>query len=139
VIVLDAGAWTLALLDANGVGVAAAEAMAADARWVAPAHAPLEVFRTIRRYRLRGLIDASFETEACQIVVGAEVEYLGTEKWLLEDVLRLRHNLSIYDAPYVAIALRFDVALVTADRKLARATRAAGAKVIDVAQDGTGA
>ncbi|MDR1078163.1 MAG: type II toxin-antitoxin system VapC family toxin [Propionibacteriaceae bacterium] len=133
-IVIDAGAWTLALLDAGSAGAAAAEAMAADARWIAPAHAPLEVFRTIRRYRLRELIDASFEVEACQAVVDAAVEYLGADKWLLEDVLGLRHNLSIYDAPYLAIALRFDAPLLTADRKLARAAQAVGATTIDVAR-----
>jgi predicted nucleic acid-binding protein len=41
---------------------------------------------------------------------------------LLPRCWQLRHNLTPYDAAYVALAEVLDVALVTADRRLARAT-----------------
>jgi predicted nucleic acid-binding protein len=42
---------------------------------------------------------------------------------LLHRAWQLRHNLSFYDGLYVALAEVLDVALVTLDRRLARATR----------------
>ena len=41
---------------------------------------------------------------------------------LLDRIWALRHNLSGYDATYVALAESLDVLLITTDRRLARAT-----------------
>jgi predicted nucleic acid-binding protein len=43
---------------------------------------------------------------------------------LLDRILELRDNFSVYDACYVALAERMDAALVTADQRLAAAVRA---------------
>lgn len=40
---------------------------------------------------------------------------------LLADMWRLRHNVTGYDAAYVALAARLDLPLATADQKLAQA------------------
>lgn len=58
------------------------------------------------------------------------VRYLGPEPWLLAEVWRARHVLSAYDAPYVAIAMRYRVPLVTLDERLARAARAMRVEVL---------
>ena len=52
--------------------------------------------------------------------LGAEVLRIGRE-----------HNLTVYDALYLELALRLDRPLATLDRKLARAAEAAGAAVFD--------
>ncbi len=43
---------------------------------------------------------------------------------LLERILELRDNFSVYDACYVALAERVDATLITADRRLVAAVRA---------------
>jgi predicted nucleic acid-binding protein len=40
---------------------------------------------------------------------------------MLDEMWRLRDNLAMYDAAYVALAARLDLPLVTVDQKLARA------------------
>ncbi|MDR1441136.1 MAG: type II toxin-antitoxin system VapC family toxin [Bifidobacteriaceae bacterium] len=129
---VDASAWVLALLDSGAPGLTAKEEMIRDPHWTAPAHALLEVIRTIRRYRRQELVSSSTEEAAVQAVIEAEVEYWGAEDWLLQASWDLRHNLSIYDAPYVAIALRLRAPLVTGDLRLAAAASAAGARVVPV-------
>ena len=54
---------------------------------------------------------------------------MAREPWLLDLVWTYRHDVSLDDAPYVALALRYDVPLVTSDQRLARAARALGAAV----------
>jgi predicted nucleic acid-binding protein len=103
--------------------------MIADPQWAAPTHAALETIRTIRRFQTVGTINAETEALAVASVIDATVEYCGAEPWLLRDAWALRHNLSIYDAPYVAIAIRFSAPLLTADQRLARAAHSAGATV----------
>jgi predicted nucleic acid-binding protein len=60
----------------------------------------------------------------------AEVDYTWAERWLLAAVWEIRHNVSPYDAPYVALARRNDIPLVTFDERLARAARSLGADVL---------
>lgn len=60
----------------------------------------------------------------------AEVRYTGPEGWLLAAVWNYRHNISPYDAPYVALAQHYGVPLVTLDARLARAASATGVDVL---------
>lgn len=60
----------------------------------------------------------------------------------VEDALALAmtHGLSVYDACYVALAVAGGLPLVTADRRMARAARAAGCDVVcfaEGAEEGT--
>lgn len=44
--------------------------------------------------------------------------------------IAMAHNLTIYDAAYLELAIRRSLPLATLDRKLARAARAEGVEVI---------
>ena len=128
-IVVDAGVWVRSLVDADESGDACRVAMTADPDWAAPSHAALEVLRTIRRYETAGLIKSTF-AEACAESVGAaEVRYVGPEPWMLHATWQIRHNVSIYDAPYVVLARRFDAVLTTLDQRLSRAAMSLGVSV----------
>lgn len=129
-IVVDASAWARALVDAGRDGEACRAELRRDPAWVAPAHAAVETLRTIRRYEVSGLLTTEAADAHATAVRDAAVRYLGPEPWLLAEVWRARHTLSAYDAPYVAIAKRYGVPLVTLDERLARAARPAGVGVL---------
>ena len=129
-IVLDASAWVQALVDAGPYGDAARAVLTADPEWLAPPHAPLEVLRTLRRYETSGTLPTSSADLLAAEVISAEVLFAPTDPTLLNSVWDRRHNISAYDAPYVALAQRLNVALVTQDRRLARTAKALGVAVV---------
>ena len=97
-----------------------------DLDWAAPAHTPLEVLRTLRRYESVGTLSSAAATAFADEVRAAQVRYAHPDEDLLDDVWRHRHNLNPYDAPYVALAQRHGVVLVTNDARLARAAQTSG-------------
>ncbi|MGH7919150.1 MAG: type II toxin-antitoxin system VapC family toxin, partial [Candidatus Dormibacteraceae bacterium] len=99
-IVLDAEAWVRALVDAGPAGDACRRVLSDDPDWAAPAHAAIEVLRTIRRYESAGLIDAPRANSHAAAVWGAELRYSGAERWILAAGWGHRHDISPYDAPY---------------------------------------
>lgn len=129
-IVVDAGAWVRALVDNGPLGDASRQVLTDDPEWAAPAHAPIEVLRTIRRYEFAGLVAGEQAGAHAAAVREAELLYAGPERWLLATVWDRRHNISPYDAPYVALALHHGVPLVTFDERLARAAIDTGADVL---------
>jgi len=129
-IVVDAGIWVRSLIDEGSTGVAARQVLTDDPAWTAPAHAPIEVLRTVRRYETAGFLTSAQAGSVAAEVLAAEIDYVGPESWLLASVWRYRHNISAYDAPYVTIAQRRDVPLVTLDQRLARAAAVAGVRVL---------
>lgn len=129
-IVVDASAWVRALVDSGSLGDAARRILSADPDWMVPAHTPLEVLRTIRRYEARQFLTVVQAAEFANAVVRTELRYEMPEAWLLSQVWKSRHNLSAYDAPYVALAARYAAALVTSDGRLASAAAAAGVRVV---------
>jgi predicted nucleic acid-binding protein len=130
VIVVDASVWVRSLVDDGSLGDAARRVLAGDLRWTAPAHAPIEALRTVRRYETSGLLTTAQAQSIADEVLAAEVDYVGPERWLLASGWRYRHSLSGYDAPYVVIAESRGIPLVTLDQRLARAASAAGLQVI---------
>jgi predicted nucleic acid-binding protein len=126
VIVLDASAWVRSLVDAGPAGAAARATLTNDPVWAAPAHMPIEILRTIRRYESARIIDTEQADAFAAQVSGAEVRYAQPEEWMLGAIWRRRHNISPYDAAYVALAGYYDVPLVTLDERLAKAAAAAG-------------
>jgi predicted nucleic acid-binding protein len=92
-----------------------------DSDWIAPAlwrHELANILATAMRVRGLSLTEALYAFAAAErLVVDAEIEPE------LPDRLELaaRGKISAYDAEFVAVALRLDLPLVTADRRLAQA------------------
>ncbi len=85
-------------------------------------HAPqlldLEVANALRRCLLRGEIDNRRGGEALADLMGISIERHGHQP-LLERIWQLRHNLTAYDAAYLALAERLGAPLLTLDTALA--------------------
>jgi predicted nucleic acid-binding protein len=118
--VCDASALVALLLDAG-----------ADGHWVtailegtnlaAPALLSFEVANIIRRHQLADLIPRDQAIQAHADMLDLAIDFWPYEL-LAERTWDLRHNLSIYDGSYVALAEILDAPLVTLDAKLAGAS-----------------
>lgn len=120
-IVVDANVVVMALVDAGDRGDAARAAMVADDAWIAPAHMPLEVMRVLARAVRAGRLLVVDADAAARTLITMQVEYVGSDNALLQAVWGVRHNVASYDAAYLAVAVMYDVALVSFDDRLARA------------------
>jgi predicted nucleic acid-binding protein len=107
------------VIDASAVGTGSPLITEADALF-APELIDLEVANLLRKSVLRYEKDAA---EASRILAAwaendvvrfSHVPYLDT-------VWSLRHNITSYDAAYVALAMHLGAVLLTADRRLATA------------------
>ncbi|MBO9569224.1 MAG: type II toxin-antitoxin system VapC family toxin [Cellulomonas iranensis] len=118
-LVVDASAVLAVLLDPGTRGEQAAR-HARDARLVAPDLLGYEVLNVLRRRRASGHLT----TNQADLAVRTWDE-LPVELWALaplqDRVWRLAHNLSAYDAAYVALAEHLDAPLLTGDHRLAAA------------------
>jgi predicted nucleic acid-binding protein len=119
-IVVDASAMIEVLLRTPA-------AAAVDARLFEPGetlHAPhlldVEVAQVIRRYVANGDIDANRGREALDDLADLRLRRYPHDL-LLPRIWELRHNLTAYDAAYVALAEALDAPLLTRDRRLAAA------------------
>ena len=98
----------------------------------APALLDIEVAHAVRRYAAAGeLADEAAERALAALADLDVVRY--TCELLLPLIWRLRHNLTAYDAAFVALAAVLDAPLVTLDARIARApwSRLAG-RVISI-------
>ncbi|MFC0860752.1 type II toxin-antitoxin system VapC family toxin [Sphaerimonospora cavernae] len=120
-IVIDASVLAEALTGSGSVGDAAREVLAADTRWAAPSHLKVETMSVIRGRLLGRKITSAVADQAADDLREILVDRID-EDGLLPRMWQLRHNLSSYDAAYVAAAEALQCTLVTADRKLAAAT-----------------
>jgi predicted nucleic acid-binding protein len=115
VIVADASAAILGLLnDGDARRVLASETV------VVPHLADSEIAHTLRSQVIRRRIDDAAARIALDRWARLGVRRVGVTE-LLPRIWALRENLSAYDATYVALAEAFDVALLTADVKIAGA------------------
>jgi predicted nucleic acid-binding protein len=115
VIVVDASAGVLALLNDSD-----ARAMLAEEAVVCPHLADSEIAQALRSLVLRDAIEVSAAERALDVWARLGVQRVAVSG-LLGRVWQLRDNLTAYDATYVAVAEAFEVPLVTADARLARA------------------
>lgn len=118
-VVVDASAVIAALVDAGPDGTWAAATLLGGA-WFAPALMPFEAANILRRHEAARLIGADQAAQAHADLLDLRVEYwphglLAARAW------RLRHNLTVYDACYVALAEVVEADLVTLDRRIADA------------------
>ena len=88
-------------------------------------HAPhlldVEVAQVMRRLVATDVISASRAKEALDDLLDLSLIRHPHMPWLPR-IWELRHNLTAYDATYVALAEALDGPLLTCDRKLAKAT-----------------
>ncbi len=115
-IVVDASAAVLGLLDDGD----ARRRLATD-RLAAPHLVDAEVLHTVGRQVRRGVIEAADASRAVR-----SWQRLGVQRFpvvgMLDRVWELRHNVTAYDATYVALAEELDCPLLTADARLANAS-----------------
>lgn len=129
-IVVDASVWALALTVDSAEASAARRLLADDVHWAMPTHGPLETLRTIRRFEATGGLSPTLATAAIDAMCATELELAEPSASILREVWTLRHRISPYDAAYVALAARHECALVTFDKRLARAASDTGITAI---------
>ena len=122
-IVIDASTMVFALASPSAQGDAARAVLAQDDLWLALAHMPLDVTRTLRKATIGGAMTEANAAAAYQALATAEITYVGTTPILLATVWAMRHNVSAYDAAYLAIAAQHEARLVTLDSRLAKAAK----------------
>ncbi|MFT4028329.1 MAG: type II toxin-antitoxin system VapC family toxin [Protaetiibacter sp.] len=87
-----------------------------------PSAADLEIMSAWRRMILAGTVGASTVREAVELYSAMAIrrhEHI----LLLPRIWQLRHDITAFDAAYVALAEALGMPLLTADRKLARTAR----------------
>ena len=75
----------------------------------------------VRRWVAQGLLAVPRADRAVANLAGLPIERY-SHAFLMPRVWELRHNLTPYDAAYVALAEALDAVLVTADGRLARSS-----------------
>jgi predicted nucleic acid-binding protein len=116
-LIVDASV-VIALLVDGDARVAASVPL--DAALAAPAHLDAEVLSALFGLARGGVLDEARLARAAADLVLAPIRRLALEP-LVPDALSLRHNLSAYDALYVAAARALECGLVTRDHGLAAA------------------
>ena len=118
-IVVDASVIVTALSDDGADGVRVRARILSDLL-VAPHVIDLEVLSAWRRLVAAGELDERRAAGAVADLSSLVLQRVAHEP-LLVRCWELRHNLTAYDAAYVALAELFDVPLVTGDARLAAA------------------
>ena len=128
-IVLDASAvieWLLGLPRSEAIAERITDA---DQHIHVPHLLAVEVAQVIRRFEARGEISDVRASAALE-----DLADLGATRHeheaLLPIVWQLRHNLTAYDAVYVALALALEAPLLTLDERLANAPHGAEVELV---------
>jgi predicted nucleic acid-binding protein len=122
VIVVDASALIETLLRSSAAAGVDTRLFASGQALHAPHLLDVEVAQVVRRYVALGDIDDEQGRGALSDLAALRLQRHGHDL-LLPRVWALRHNLSAYDAVYVALAQSLDAPLLTCDRRLAAAAR----------------
>lgn len=118
-VVCDASALTALLLDGGPDGQWVTEALTGG-DLAAPTLVGFETANIVRRHELAGLISPDQAAQAHADLIDLAIEHWPYEL-LAARAWRLRLNLSIYDASYVALAELLGATLITLDRRIGRA------------------
>ena len=116
---IDASALVAALVDQGPDGRWASATLAAD-RIAAPELLLAEASNTLRQLERRGVLAAFEATSAHQAMLDLDVELFPCRPFSTR-VWELRHNVTAYDAWYVAVAEMVGGPLATLDCRMARA------------------
>ncbi len=119
-IVLDASALLAVLLGTAASAAVAPRIFDGGASLHAPHLIDIEVAHVVRRYAAMGEIDAERGRAALANLAALRLQR-HAQTSLLPRIWALRHNLTAYDASYVALAEALDAPLLTRDARLASA------------------
>jgi len=119
-IVIDASAALELLLASPTGGRVAERALGQAESMCAPHLIDLEVAQVLRRYTLSGDMGRSRAAEALQDFLDLSIERYPHDLFLTR-IWQMRHNLTAYDAAYVALAEALGAVLLTTDARLAAA------------------
>ncbi|WP_109472316.1 type II toxin-antitoxin system VapC family toxin [Ornithinimicrobium cavernae] len=122
-IVVDASVLVAALADDGPVGGVARAELSHDAHWTVPDHCVAEVFSALRGLWLGRQISPARAESALEALEPFELDVVPTQG-LLARMWELRHDVSGYDAAYLALAEASACPLVTADARLVRVPEA---------------
>lgn len=115
---MDASAVVVLILRLGGAEVVERE-LVRDS-FVAPAHLDAEVLSALVRLTRRAMVEPARAQQAIAALRRMRIRRMSLPS-LLDDAWAHRHNLSAYDALYVALGARLGCGLLTADRRLASA------------------
>ncbi len=118
-IVIDASVLVTALVD-DGDDGGVVRGRLVDEDLAGPELIDLEVVSVLRRFVGAGRLTAERARQALTDLHDLRIE-LVSHRPLLSRCWSLRHNLTVYDAAYVALAEALDAVLLTADARLAAA------------------
>jgi predicted nucleic acid-binding protein len=124
-IVVDANVMVFAYVGITERAQAAREALSADSDWIAPGHMPIEVIRTLSKAVVGNHLTKADATTAFEALMSAAIRFVETDQVIMRAVWSMRHNVSAYDAAYLAIAAIHEARLVTFDHRLAKAAEQA--------------
>lgn len=119
-IVLDASALVEVLLRTPATAVLTPRLRQPGETVHAPHLINLEVAQTLRRYFAAGVLSARRAGEALEDLASFPMT-LYSHRPFLRRIWELRHNVTAYDAAYLALAEALDAPLVTCDHALASA------------------
>ncbi len=119
-IVVDASAVIEVLLVTPASHVIERRMHRADGSLHAPQLLDIEVLQVLRRLCAQGVTSADRCREALDDLSDLPINRYGHES-LVARIWALRHNMTAYDATYVALAEALDAPLITRDRRLAGA------------------
>jgi predicted nucleic acid-binding protein len=117
-LVCDASAVVAILLDSGPDGAWMANRLMGN-NLFAPTLMPFECSNIIRRHELSGLVSSDQAAQAHLDLLELPVE-LWPYEVLAPRISKLRQNLTIYEAAYVALAETIETPLVTLDRRIQR-------------------
>ena len=120
-IVIDASTLIDALLDVRGAARVAERLFGAGETLHAPHLIDIEVAQVMRRYSRSGEIDAARGMQILEDLNDFPIARYPHHPFLSR-IWELRHNVTAYDAAYVALAEALAAPLLTRDAKLASST-----------------
>lgn len=116
---VDSSVVVAALVDTGAHGAWAEKVLGQDGLY-APQHLRVEAANVLRRLERGKEITEQEATAAFEDLIELDVELHAFEAFS-ERIWELRHNVSIYDGWYVALAEAFDLPLATLDGRLVKA------------------